>query len=309
MHTARQTPDSATLVAFVVAVTVGGGNFIAVRVSNTELPPFWGAGLRFGLAAIAFVGIAAALKIAWPRGRQLALSAAFGLLSIGLFYALMYWALVIVAAGVATIVLAMVPLVTVLLAATQRLERLRVRSLVGAGLALAGVLWMTLGPQQVVVPLAALVAMLVAALCAGQSIIIGKRLAPTHPVAINAVGMAVGAVLLLVLSLVAGEAWSLPATRDAQVAVVYLVALGSVGLFVLLLMIVRRWTSSATSYLFVLFPVSTLLLEAVLLGEPVTLQVVIGALLVMSGVWFGALSPGARHAAARRDHGRPVETT
>lgn len=300
MQAEPQTPDSATMVAFAAAVTVGGGNFIAVRVSNTELPPFWGAGLRFGLAALVFVGIVAALKVAWPRGRQLALSVAFGLLSIGLFYALMYWALVIVAAGVATIVLAMVPLVTVLLAAMQGLERLHLRSVAGAALALAGVSWMTLGPQHVVVPLAALVAMIAAALCAGQSIIIGKQLAPTHPVAINAIGMAVGALLLLAVSLVVGEAWSLPATLDAQIAVVYLVAFGSVGLFVLLLMIVRRWTPSATSYLFVLFPVSTLVLEAVILAEPITLQVVVGALLVMSGVWFGALSPAARAARLSR---------
>ncbi len=41
-------PDALTLAAFAVAVTLGGGNLLAVRVSNRELPPFWGAGLRFG---------------------------------------------------------------------------------------------------------------------------------------------------------------------------------------------------------------------------------------------------------------------
>lgn len=34
---------------FATVVLVGGGNFVAVRFSNRELAPFWGAGLRFAL--------------------------------------------------------------------------------------------------------------------------------------------------------------------------------------------------------------------------------------------------------------------
>lgn len=294
----RGSPDALTLGAFAVAVTLGGGNFLAVRFSNVELPPFWGAGLRFGLAALLFVVIVVALRLPWPRGRQLALTAVYGSLSFAIFYALMYWALVRVTAGVATVVLAIVPLATLLLAAAQGLERLRPRGAVGAVLALAGIAWMIVGPQQVVVPLSALAAMLAAALCVGQSIILGKRLSANHPAVTNAVGMTVGAVLLLGLSAAAGESWALPRQAEAVGAVVYLVTLGSVGLFVLVLLVVRRWTASATSYMFVLFPVATMALGAWLADEPVTGQAVIGAALVMLGVWFGALSPGARHPVA-----------
>jgi drug/metabolite transporter (DMT)-like permease len=131
-----------------------------------------------------------------------------------------------------------------------------------------------------------------------ESIIIGKRLSANHPAMTNAVGMTVGASLLLALSALTGEAWALPRETEALVAVVYLVTLGSVGLFVLVLLVVRRWAASATSYMFVLFPVSTMLLELVLLGEPVTAQAATGAAMVMAGVWFGALGPGARRAAA-----------
>jgi drug/metabolite transporter (DMT)-like permease len=81
-------------------------------------------------------------------------------------------------------------------------------------------------------------------------------------------------------------------------SVAYLVTLGSVGLFVLILLVVRRWTASATSYVFVLFPVVTMLLGALLADEPLTARGVIGALVVMSGVWFGALAPSARQVAA-----------
>ncbi|MDP8977103.1 MAG: EamA family transporter [Actinomycetota bacterium] len=290
----RPWPDGLTLAAFGMAVMLGGGNFLAVRFSNQELPPFWGAGLRFGLAALSFVVIAWALRLRRPRGLQLTLTAVYGSLSFAIFYALMYWALVRVTAGVATVVLATVPLATVLLAAAQGLERLRPRAVVGALLALAGIAWMIVGPQQVVVPLSALAAMLAAALCVGQGIILGKRLSANHPAMTNAVGMTVGSVLLLGLSAGAGESWALPRQDEAVWAVSYLVTFGSVGLFVLVLLVVRRWTASATSYMFVLFPVATMALGAWLAGEPVTGQAATGAALVMLGVWFGALSPGAR---------------
>ena len=290
-------PDALTLAAFATAVTLGGANFLAVRYSNRELAPFWGAGLRFALAALLFGGIAVALRLRLPRGRLLALTAWYGALTFALSYALVYWALVRVTAGVAVIVMAVVPLATTLLAAAHRLERLRARGAAGALLALAGIAAMTFGSGRVELPLGALAAMLAAAVVIAEGTILSKRISGSHPVTTNAVGMTAGAVLLLALSAAAGEAWVLPRGASARLAVAYLVTLGSVGLFVLVLLVVRRWTASASSYMFVLFPVVTLALGAWLAGEAVTAGAAAGALLVMLGVWFGALSPGARSAA------------
>ena len=291
-------PPAATLGVFAIAVTLGAGNFIGVSFSNRELAPFWGAGMRFGLAALLFAGVVLALRLPWPRGRELWLTAMYGVLSFGLFYALMYWALVRVSAGVATIVMAVVPLATLLLAAAQRLERLRIRSALGALLACAGIVWMTVGPQEAVLSLSALVAMLAAAATVAESVILGKRLSGNHPAMTNAVGMIVGATLLLILSVATGETWALPRERAVIVAIIYLVTLGSVGLFVLVLLIVRRWTASATSYMFVLFPVVTMLLDAWLLDVALTVHALAGAVLVIAGVWFGALSLGPRQTPA-----------
>jgi drug/metabolite transporter (DMT)-like permease len=289
-------PGTPALGAFGVAVILGGTNFLAVRVSNRELEPIWGAGLRFSLAALLFVSIAVVLRLRWPRGRLLVETVLYGTLGIGLSYALLYWALVRVTAGVATVVLAVVPLVTVLLAAAHRLERLRPRAVLGALLALSGIAWMTSGPEEVVLPLEALLAMIAAAFCMGESVIIGKRVSGNHPAVTNAVGMTTGAAILLGMSAVAGEPWIIPTETPVRWSVLYLVTLGSVGLFVLLLLVVRKWTASATSYAFVLFPLVTMALGAWLVDEPVTAQGVVGALLVMAGVWFGALSRGARPA-------------
>ncbi|HVL80740.1 MAG TPA: EamA family transporter [Actinomycetota bacterium] len=306
MEAAPRTPDPLTLGAFALATTLGGLNFIAVRYSNRELPPFWGAGLRFAAAALLFVGIVALLRLPWPRGRRLVDTALYGVLGFAVFFALMYWALVRVTAGAATVVLAIVPLMTLLLAAVQGLERLRARNLIGALLAVAGIGWMTFGPREVSVPPSAAVAMLLGAAAVAQSLIVGKRLSDTHPAVTNAVGMSAAVPLLLGVSLVVGESWHLPREAPTVAAVAYLSTLGSVGLFVLVLLVVRRWTPSATSYAFVLFPIITMALEALISGERVTLEGVAGALLVMAGVWFGALAPGAKTPpSALPTHGLP----
>jgi drug/metabolite transporter (DMT)-like permease len=294
MDEANPRAGGMVLTLFATAVTIGGANFLAVRFSNRDLEPFWGAGLRFTLAATLFVIIALVLRLPWPRGRQLGLNMVYGLFSFALFYALMYWALLQVTAGVATVVLAIVPLVTSLLAAMQRLERLSIRAFVGSLLALAGIVWTALAPGEVVLPITALLAMVAAAVCVGQGVIVSKKLSGNHPAMTNAVALSTGSLALLAFSALSGEVWVLPSQPEAVWSLVYLVTIGSVGLFILALLVVRHWTASATSYMFVLFPVVTMLLGAWLADEPVTINGAIGALLVMAGVWFGVLSPGAR---------------
>jgi drug/metabolite transporter (DMT)-like permease len=291
-------PDAFSLGAFLLAVVLGGANFLAVRVSNRELEPFWGATLRFVFAAVLFVVIALALRLPWPRGKQLALIATYGALAFAVSYALLYWALVRVTAGVAVIVLAIVPLTTVLMAAAQGVERLTWQGVVGALIAFAGIALIVLTPGELSLPAVALIAMLLCALTIAQSIILSKRISAHHPAMVNAIGMTVGALLLAIFSLVAGETWNIPERADVIWSVVYLVTLGSVGLFVLVLLVIRRWTASATSYMFVLFPVVTLALGAWLLDEPITLAAAAGGALVTAGVWFGAFSPAARRATA-----------
>ncbi|HSJ27204.1 MAG TPA: EamA family transporter [Acidimicrobiia bacterium] len=294
------TPGVSTMAAFTAAVLIGGGNFVAVRFSNRELEPFWGAGLRFSLAAVLFVTVAVALRLRPPRGRDLALTATYGIFSFTLSYALMYWALVRVTAGSTAVVLAAVPLIAPILASIQRLEAIKPRAIVGAVVAIGGIVWMSTGPEGLVIPLDGLVAALLAAGTIGQSVILGKRVSGHHPVMTNAVGLSVGAPALLALSLAAGETWALPQQTAVVWSVTYLVLLGSGGLFVLLLLVMRKWTVSATAYAFVLFPVVTMLVESWLADEPLTLRGLTGALVVMAAAWFGALAPSGSDRRRRR---------
>ncbi len=290
--TPRPRPHAVALALFVACVVLGSGNFIAVRFSNLDLPPLWGAGLRFSLAATVFVVIALAARVPWPPRAMVRGAALLGLLNFGVFYALMYWALLHLTAGVATVVMATVPLATLGLAVAQGLERLRARAVWGALAAVLGIAWMSLAPGALTLPALPLLALVAAVACVAQSIILAKRVSSLHPAMVNALAMPVGAAVLLLASRAAGEPWAWPTLPEARWALLYLVVLGSVGLFGLTLLLIRRWAPSATSYVFVAMPVTTLLLEALIAGVPVTTAALIGAGLVMLGVWFGALAPG-----------------
>jgi len=83
-----------TLLVFLVAVLIGGSNFVAVRFSNAELEPFWGAGLRFSLAAALLLVASLVFRLRLPAGRPALTGAVvYGTLGFGASYAFMYRAL------------------------------------------------------------------------------------------------------------------------------------------------------------------------------------------------------------------------
>ena len=185
--------------------------------------------------------------------------------------------------------MAAVPLLTVLLAAGHRLERLRPRGMLGAVVALAGIAVMSSGALSGDVSLVSVLAVVVAAAAAAESGIVLKLLPSAHPVMTNAIGMSVGAVLLLTLSLITGESWGLPESPSAWGAITYL-AIASPFLFMLVIYVIQRWTATGASYQFVLFPIVSVIGGAVLLNEEVTVSLLLGAPLVLAGVYVGALS-------------------
>jgi drug/metabolite transporter (DMT)-like permease len=286
-------PDRLSLGAFTGAVLIGGSNFVAIRFSNRELDPLWGAALRFALAAAVFGLLFVALRLSLPRGRALVLTATYGLLAFGAAYGCLYWAMQEVPAGIAAVVLAAGPLLTLLLAVVHGMERLSARALVGAVVAIAGSLLIFLQPSSLEFGWGSFALLGVAALCASEAVVVSKLVGRQHPVTMNFLGMSAGAVVLLVVAGMAGERLALPADDETQLALAYLVA-ATVGLFLLVLFVVQRWTASATSYVFVLMPVSAVALGALVADEAIALTTIVGGAIVCAGVYVGAVRRGHR---------------
>ena len=281
--------DRRILLAFSGVVLLAGSNIVAVRFSNRELDPFWGAGIRFLGASLILWALVAVGRHPLPKGRALGGAFVYGILSFLIAYAFFYWGSQEVPAGLGGTIMAAVPLLTVLLAAGHRLERLRLRGVLGAAVALTGIAVMSSGALAGNVSLVSVLAVVVAAAAAAESGIVLKLLASAHPVVTNAIGMSVGAVLLLVLSAIAGESWATPESPSVWGAIVYLV-IASPFLFMLIVYVIRRWTATGASFQFVLFPIVSVIGGAILLNEEVTSSLLLGAPLVLAGVYIGALS-------------------
>jgi drug/metabolite transporter (DMT)-like permease len=283
------TDDRTALAAFVAMSVLAGGNAVAIRFSNRELDPLWGAGLRFALAAALLAALMAILRLAPPRGRALRGAVLYGVLAIGGAFALAYYGLVHIHAGLGQTLLAIVPLATLFLAVLQRQERLRLGAVVGGVVALAGIALISNATLEEGVPALSLLAVLGGALCFAQAAVLVRHFPPAHPVTMNAVGMATGAVLLVIGSLVARETIELPDRRETWLAIGYLVPVGSVIVFVLYLVVLRYWEASRAAYEFVLIPVFTVALSTWLDDEPLGLGLLLGGPLVLVGVYVGAL--------------------
>jgi len=283
--------ERVALACFVGNAVLIGGSAVAIRFTNRELAPLWGAGLRFTLAAALLLAVMAVLRQPLPRGRALTGALLYGVCNFGAGFALLYYALVRVHAGLGQTLLALVPLVTLLLAVVWRQERLRVAAVAGTLIALAGVAVISRAPVRASVPPRSLLALVGSAVCFAQAAVVVRRFPRVHPVTMNAVGMATGAALLVAGSLLLGEPLLLPRHAATWAALGYLVAVGSVVAFVLYLIVLRYWAASRAAYVFVLIPFVTVAPSAWLDDEPVGAGLVLGGLLVLAGVYVGALRP------------------
>jgi drug/metabolite transporter (DMT)-like permease len=281
--------ERVALAAFTAESVLAGGNAVGVRFSNRELDPLWGAGFRFTLAALLLGAVMIVMKLELPRGRALAGAMVFGALMFGATFGLVYYALVRIHAGLAQTLFALVPLATLLLAVAQRQERLRAAAVAGTLLSLVGVALISGLSEGESVPLLSLLAVLGAVFCFAQATVLVRHFPPVHSVTLNAVGMATGAVVLVVLSLLVRESIVLPEQAETWIALAYMVAVGSGVVFVLYVVVIRLWSASRAAYGFVVTPVVTVLLSAWLDDEPITAGLVFGGALVLVGVYVGAL--------------------
>jgi drug/metabolite transporter (DMT)-like permease len=282
-------PDRIVVAAFAVFVLFAGTNAIAVRFVLREMGPFWSAAFRFALAGLILFGWLVVRRHPLPSGQRLLGTVLFGVLAFGLAYAFLYEALKDAPAGTTMLTLAVVPLLTVLLGAVQGIERLRWIGLAGAGLAAIGIV--VIGGDQISlnVPFLALVLLLAAAVCQAESGLVAKRFPPGDPIAANAIGMMIGAAMLAAIAVVTGEPFRMPTRPETWLAMAYLIGPGSIAVFVFVLFILARWSASATSYAFLLFPMVAIVFGAILLGEPIQASFVIGGAIVLAGVYVGGI--------------------
>lgn len=287
-------PDRSVLIAFLLFILVSGGASVAIRITYQELAPFWAGASRFFLGALILWGLVLYKRLPLPRGRALAGAVLFGALTVGLAFMLVAWGLVETPASRYQILMATLPLLTLFLSSVQGIESITRRGVLGALLAVAGILVTVGGSSTAEMSLPHIAAILLAAVCLAEGGVLIKKFPPNPPIMTNAIGMTVGGFILGIASLVRGETWSIPTLTSTWIAYIYLVIFMTVIAFLLYLFVLGKWSASGTSYGFVLIPLVTIVVASSLMGEKITWNFLAGAGLVLVGVLVGALLPARK---------------
>jgi drug/metabolite transporter (DMT)-like permease len=282
-------------------VLVWSSTWVVIAVGLDDIPPFFGAGIRFFVAGAGALSATALLKR--PLRTDFGLSTIVGLLPFAVSYGLIYWSEQYVTSGLAAVLFGVLPLYVALLAALfLPAEPLRARLLVGVGIALVGLVVafgqsIHLGGEHAA--LAATAVVLSPLGSAIGNVAIKKRAA--DPLAMNGWAMVTGGLALLVVSL-ATEHWDdAHWTLTAVGSIAYLAAFGTGFTFVTLTVLLRELPAVTVSFISMVIPFGALALGALFRDERVTALAVLGALLVVAGIAVAQLRlPQLSHAFARR---------
>lgn len=268
--------------AFAGCSSIWGSTFLAIRLSNENgLPPLWAATLRLLLAACLLLLVLKIKGERLPGGASRKAAMAYGAFEFGSL-ALLYWGEMRVPSGLAAMLYASTPVLTILSTRMLGMERLDGRKLAAATVGLLGVaiiFWKELDQGVAPGPLAAVFLAVVAAMC---GILVLKSGPPQSALSSNAVGALVGAPICLAGSFSLGESHPLPAAVGQWGPLIYLTLMGSLGAFVLLAWLVNKWHASSVSFIAIVVPVIAIILGGLVLGERLAPGALIGAAVVLA---------------------------
>jgi drug/metabolite transporter (DMT)-like permease len=278
--------DARVWLALGTVYIVWGSTFIALAIAVRDLPPLLAVSLRHLVAG------AALLAFALPRGDrdgdrigrpQLRAALVFGGFLFLFGHGGLAWAQQTVPAGVASLLIGSIPIWMAFLDRVAFGRRLSRSAYAGFAIGFVGLAFLVdpFGAGSVD-RLGAVVIILSALAWAAGSLYSRGAALPTRPLVSAGLASVCGGVLLFAGSVFAGELGRATFSLEALLAVGYLIVIGSLVGFTAYVWLLRSAPTSLVATYAYVNPVVAVLLGWLLLGEDVTLQMVVagGAVLV-----------------------------
>jgi drug/metabolite transporter (DMT)-like permease len=274
--------------ALATVYVVWGSTFIALAIAVRDLPPFMAMAVRHLVAGGLLLAFALPRRdVARDRiGRpQIVAGFIFGGLLFVTGHGALAWAQQTVPAGVAALLVGTIPIWMVLFDRVAFGRRLQVSTYVGIALGFAGLAFLfdPFGDGSVD-RLGALVIVLSAMCWAAGSLYSRGAPLPKHPLVSAGLASVCGGILLTGYSLLTGEFGQAEWTRDATLALGYLVVAGSLVGFSTYVWLLRSAPTSLVSTYAYVNPIVAVFLAWVLLGEEITLQMIVAGAAVLVSV-------------------------
>jgi len=281
----------------VTLYVVWGSTFIALAIAVRDLPPFLSMALRHLTAG------AVLLAIALPRGereddpigrRQVAAAFVFGGLLFVTGHGALAWAQQTVPAGMAALIVGSIPIWLALFDRVAFGRRLPRSAYVGFAVGFAGLAFLVDPFGKGSVDRLGALVIIGSAMCwAAGSLYSRDAPLPKRPLASAGLASLCGGLLLISLSAVTGEVGDAVWTRDAVLAVLYLVVVGSLVGFTTYVWLLRVAPVSLVATYAYVNPIVAVVLGWALLGEAITVRMVVAGAAVLGAVALIARTSGA----------------
>jgi drug/metabolite transporter (DMT)-like permease len=270
--------------------SLGGTAAAITRYLVSGADPVALAILRWGIGFLCVLPTALLMKARWPDRRDLLPVAALGLCFFGLFFILYNIAISYTTAARASLALATLPLHTMVVAALLGLEPLTMRKTVGVCIAVIGA-GAALAAGLAAAPAGAWrgeLIMIAAVFCmAFYNVLSRPIMRRSSALGFLTVGMGAGAAALLVVGFFTGSISTLKNLETQQwIAGIYLGVGGGAAAFILWVMALERATPTRVANTMTVNPIAAALLAALLVGEPITPDLVFGLIAVFAGIWL-----------------------
>ena len=276
-------------VLLAIASSCLGGTAAAVTrylVGNAD--PLTLAILRWGIGFTVVLPVAILLRARWPQRSDWLGVAVLGICFFGLFFILYNLAVGYTTAARASLALSTLPLQTMLVGSLLGIEPLTARKSAGVGLAVVGVI-AALASGLSAEPTGAWRGELImtgAVLCmAFYNVWARPFIQRSSALGFLTVGMGDGAAVVILFGLADRLAVLGRFATEQWMAGVYLGVAGGAFAFILWVLALQRTTPARVANTMTVNPLAASLLANQLVGEPITLNLVIGLVAVFAGIW------------------------
>jgi len=290
---------SASLAAAVACICFGA-SVVATRYVVPQTTPVVLAFMRYAIASVCMFALLRGRALAPMPRRDRVQVAMLGALFFGLFPWSFSASLTHLPAATVALIVATNPLMTLALSVVRGTERLSTRIVIGQLLALLGIV-LAIDPTRASAvqatvgsnPWIGYLLAFTTVICGAIYNVWSRPLLLRYPSAlITTWAMIAGVVVLLPLALLQGLAANTSTiSANGWLAVLFLGTLGGAVGFGLWSYALRRSTPSRVAVFLALNPISAIALGVLLLGEPITMRLMLALVAVLAGIHLATQKP------------------
>ncbi len=280
------------VLAFFAIYVIWGSTYLLNKIAVTELSPFYLVSIRFSVSSLLIFIIAICLKIPLKiTTKQFINNLIAGFLFLVYGNGIFVWALRFVDSGIGALEASIQPLMVLVLMRIIDGKKIQKKSIIGITLGVIG-MYLLVSQKLLIYNNQSLIGIIMIFTCilswSWASLFVARvELAPNYFV--NAgYQMLIAGVLLLIISAALGETWLPPLQwqQKTQLSMVLLIVFGSIIAFTAFNFLLCEVSTEKVSTSAYVNPVIALFLGWYVLNEAISVQSILAAVVLLTGVYF-----------------------